>query len=40
MHTGSGDHTVIEADVNGNGVADFQIEFGGLYAFSTTDFVL
>jgi Ca2+-binding RTX toxin-like protein len=34
------DRTVIEGDVNGNGVADFQIELRGLKTLTASDFIL
>lgn len=35
---GSG-QTILEGDFDGNGVADFQIAFVGLFVFTTGDFV-
>lgn len=34
------DKTIIEGDVNGDRVADFQIELTGIHTLSTTDFIL
>ena len=34
------DYTLVQADVNGDGVADFQIELSGLKTLSASDFVL
>jgi D-alanyl-D-alanine carboxypeptidase len=34
------DQTIVEGDVNGDGVADFQIAFSGLLQFSSNDFLL
>jgi hypothetical protein len=34
------DETVIEADIDGNGIADFQIALTGLVGLTASDFVL
>ena len=34
------DRTIVEGDINGNGVADFQIQLAGLKALTAADFVL
>ena len=34
------DHTIVEADVNGDARADFQIDLSGLIGFTATDFIL
>ena len=34
------DRTIIEGDINGNRVADFQIQLTGLNTLTATDFVL
>ncbi len=34
------DHTVVEGDVNGDAVADFQIDLTGLIGFTASDFIL
>jgi Ca2+-binding RTX toxin-like protein len=40
-HTGtSNDRTYLEADLNGNGIADFQIAVTGLVKFAAGDFIL
>ena len=34
------DRTIVEGDINGNGVADFQIQLAGLKALTAADFIL
>ena len=36
----SGGITLVEGDINGNGVADFQIELTGMFALAAADFFL
>ncbi len=36
----SGSQTILEGDVNGDGIADFQIAFNGTLVFGSGDFIL
>ena len=41
IHGGSGDYTIVQGDVNGDGVADFEIALIGFTgAISASDFIL